>query len=82
MRQIGCRGLEGHGAGKTKGLFSGHIGRHPDTADAGPERNVVDGDDGFEADRWIMEMNNELGAEFIGELEKIGHNTLRLATYP
>lgn len=77
MWQIRCRGLEGHGTGETKGLFRSHIGRHPDAADSGPQSDVVDGDDRLEADRWVMEMDNELGAEIIGELEKIGHNTLR-----
>ena len=65
MRQTRRRILEGHGARETEDLVDRHIRGHAHTADGGSAGDVVDDDDGIEANARLAEQQHLRRSEVV-----------------
>ena len=72
--QAGRGILPGHGAGEPKAFLDRHVRRHPHAADGDAACGVVDDHDGFQADRWPVDVDDARRTECIGEPECVVHD--------
>jgi hypothetical protein len=71
--EAGGRVLQRHGARKTECLFQAHVGGHAHPADRRPGRDVVDHQDRPEREGRLVQVDDLLRSQVVGETERVFH---------
>ena len=75
MGQRGGAVLECHGTGEAKALLRAHILAHASAADGRSRSSVVDDDDGVQPDTRLVDIDNFLRSQIVGECGWLLHGT-------